>query len=875
MNIERMLILPLIMLGALTCTGCLRTELRDARLNYELDECIREGEWDRSEKLIQEVSEGLPPEGIATKLSAGKIALLVRAYSEMGDHETAFSIGDAYGIRLQSLIQKHRGGKLPAIMTPGGTMDTERQELANAGMVYRAYLESALRTGDLPRFDQARNLIREARTVRDSLYPDKTYGTDYDDYTEVQEVRRMVLMNEGKQAEEKLREIAGHLGKKSRDFSEGILKDQYRVDLLNTGFQLGDAALIRAHVDVCDSRVKLPFLLNVGAVAVSPIFIILGGDEGFHAVPMVYNLLSGGARIPYVQDKTCYLGYADYLEKNWPQAVLNLEQYVSKQELKPEQRAGEFLWRAYDALGDAHEQLGNPDQGLAFYLKAVHAAEIERSSLRKDSFKRRFLIDRARPYERASCLLAAKGEVERAFEIAEKTKARALADLLEGKEVGKTQEVEAGYLAFRREGILKPSIDYDVALSANSKSAIAARKAEYDAVLNNFSQGDKELASFITAQSSSWGELGPLFGEVTLVEFFLGNEEGLAFVGQGPQAGGQAGQLRVVTIKTPRADIFRMVQEFRVSVLSGDSDSKEKGRALYDLLLRPAFPDGVPTRMAIVPHGPLHTLPFAALHDGQGWLIEKSEISTLPAAGVLPYCRQKLGRPRNTALVFGNPDLTQTLPSISQRQWSLPSAEQEAQTVARMFGTGTTVLIGANATEEAFREKAPQADIVHLACHGQFDDLSPSRSALLMAAGAGQDGRLESWEIMKTSLNASFVVMSACETALGEISAGDDVVGLTRGMLYAGTPSLMSTLWQVSDAATAEVMVAFYQRLRAGERPTEALRQAQLQLVGKVGTGTLVRRNVGIGLDQAEGESQTPYSHPYFWAPFVVVGDWQ
>jgi CHAT domain-containing protein len=126
------------------------------------------------------------------------------------------------------------------------------------------------------------------------------------------------------------------------------------------------------------------------------------------------------------------------------------------------------------------------------------------------------------------------------------------------------------------------------------------------------------------------------------------------------------------------------------------------------------------------------------------------------------------------------------------------------------------------------------------------------------------------------------VVLSGCETALGKLSSGDELVGLTRAFIYAGTPSVVASLWKVDDASTASLMSSFYKNLKTKSK-VEALRQAQLDMIrGKVNAQLLAQRGVGgIGkLSDAPSSaihtprlSSVPTSHPYFWAPFILVGD--
>lgn len=181
------------------------------------------------------------------------------------------------------------------------------------------------------------------------------------------------------------------------------------------------------------------------------------------------------------------------------------------------------------------------------------------------------------------------------------------------------------------------------------------------------------------------------------------------------------------------------------------------------------------------------------------------------------------------------------------------AAEAEVERVSGYF-KDKAVYRGREATEGLFRRKSPQADVLHLAVHGEFNDRQPLQSGLLLAQDSEQNGPLQVHELFDLDLQgANLVVASACETALSRIQGGDDLVGLSRGFIYAGTPSLLATLWKVDDPATAQLMAGFYKNWRAqGMSKTEALRQAQQTL-----------------------RAMPQYQHPYYWAPFVLIGDWR
>jgi CHAT domain-containing protein len=253
---------------------------------------------------------------------------------------------------------------------------------------------------------------------------------------------------------------------------------------------------------------------------------------------------------------------------------------------------------------------------------------------------------------------------------------------------------------------------------------------------------------------------------------------------------------------------------------------------LYQRLLAPCAGDLARyRRLIVVPHGPLHYLPFHALHDGRGYLVEAHSLSYLPAGSFLRYGRE--ARPAGEGLLaLGHSALGR-----------LPHAVEEAQAIAGLWGG--QVCLEEAATVAAWRAAAPGQRILHLAAHGEFRPDNPLFSGLELA-----DGWLTTLEVFNLRLSASLVCLSGCQTGRSVVGGGDELLGLMRACLYAGAASLVLSLWAVEDRSTAELMLAFYRSLARGQTKGEALREAQRQALGS-----------------------SPRAHPYYWAPFFLVGD--
>jgi CHAT domain-containing protein len=238
-------------------------------------------------------------------------------------------------------------------------------------------------------------------------------------------------------------------------------------------------------------------------------------------------------------------------------------------------------------------------------------------------------------------------------------------------------------------------------------------------------------------------------------------------------------------------------------------------------------------RLVIVPHGLLHHLPFAALHDGEVHLIQTFEVVMAPSASSLTFCLRPRGRQTNRALVIGH-----------SAEGALPGAVAEAQTVAGLFPG--ELLVEGDVTLTNMRELAPNADLIHVATHGVARLDQPLFSYLRFA-----DGHLTALDCFELELDCALVTLSACESGRGVVAAGDEQIGLPRAFLYAGARAVLHSLWRIDDRATHELMARFYSELRAGLGRGAALRQAQLAAL------------------------ESDNRHPFWWAALVLVGDWR
>jgi CHAT domain-containing protein len=283
-------------------------------------------------------------------------------------------------------------------------------------------------------------------------------------------------------------------------------------------------------------------------------------------------------------------------------------------------------------------------------------------------------------------------------------------------------------------------------------------------------------------------------------------------------------------------------------------------------------------RLIVVPYGAAHLLPFHVLPWSEGEPLAASHtVSYLPSASVLQFARPaERGEPPERLLAVGDPDdmsYASPLGGHKEGARSLPSARTEAEYVASLFPQGEA-LIGAQATEAAVRERLAVYPILHFATHGRLSEEAPMLSSILLAHGS----ELSLYELMGLRLSADLVVLSACRTAVGETTGGDDVLGLTRGLLGAGARAAVVSLWPVEDISTSLLMGEFYRQIQAEGAPAAALRAAQAHLrqltPDQIKKEVAKLRDAGYREARRRGALSPPkdYSHPHYWAPFILVG---
>ena len=501
----------------------------------------------------------------------------------------------------------------------------------------------------------------------------------------------------------------------------------------------------------------------------------------------------------------------------------------------------EIEWRAYRDMANASVR----GRAIGHLERALEVIEDMRSRIKVEEYSSGFMDDKISVYGELIALLIGENHVQRALYTAERAKSRSFLDLLGNRKIS-FRTREAGLLArvdSLRSQMLVLQNRVDAARDSLDREMAQIRTA-LSTALAEIRRLNPELSDMLTVDPWPVDKIRAVLPPGTaLLEFYL-HENTLTSWWVDSKGVNAAVEQRF------DISLDRQIAELRKSLGNGGVITAWT-RPLYQRLIGP-WEDRLPRieHLVIVPHGPLHYLPVALLQNGEGeYLGFKVTTSLAPSATVLGFCLEKglpfldLERDSAAVLAFGNPDL-------GDPEYDLPFAEKEVRSLGRYFPRVTTFL-GSQATESRFYRQSDYPPYVLFSCHGRFDPSNPMHSALILAPDSLNDGRLEVNEIFSLEMNSALVALSACETGLGAVRTGDEVVGLVRSTIYAGSASLMASSWKVDDLATAVLVKRFFRYLSEGKSRARALQMAQ--------------KTVYQYID--------PY--PAYWAAFTLTGDFR
>jgi CHAT domain-containing protein len=508
-------------------------------------------------------------------------------------------------------------------------------------------------------------------------------------------------------------------------------------------------------------------------------------------------------------------------------------------------------YRLNGRLGHLRRLQGRDREAEMHLDLALEQVEQLRGHLAQEALRTSFLRDKTAAYGDLIELHLARGDAEslqQAFSVAERSKSRTLVDLLTGVITPGQDISDDSALAAKLESLQADlSAAYNKVLEASDESDLTEardRAVRLEQEINQLrlrAAGSIAALDQLTEPLSFEAVKAQLPTDLTLVSYHILGEEILAFMHGQSELQVVRDLTRVPVIQ----DLLRHLHAQWDRFLAGadfaqrhmavlEKSAQRVLASLHKELIAPLeswLRRGAP--LAIVPHGVLHHVPFHALFDGKNYLLDRYEVSYAPSATVLALCQQLNAHAPTRALIAGISDAL------------IPAAYAEVQSVARELkesGIEAEMLTDETATLESLKGLAPSFDTLHLACHGQFRADNPMFSALKL-----HDGWLTAADVMQLDLKEALVTLSACESGRGTVFQGDEVIGLPRAFLGAGAAAVVVSLWLVHDETTVMLMTHWYNQMREGMGRAAALREAQRAL-------------------------RESYPHPYYWAPFVLIG---
>jgi len=513
-----------------------------------------------------------------------------------------------------------------------------------------------------------------------------------------------------------------------------------------------------------------------------------------------------------------------------------------------------LTYQAHLLLGNIQAAKGNREKAYASYQSARRALETLRGNLRGEELKIAFIKNRLEVYENLVELCLARQDgtaTEEAFTYVEEAKSRILMDLfvrpapaIAVQTQGQSElvrsirdlreELNWYYNLIEREQ-LQPEQQSPERITSLQKQARRQEK-ELARILREATESDASQAGLQMATHVPIAKIrAALAADTLLVEYFRIRDR-IHVCLLGPRTievlpltleSRVAGLLRLLQFQLSKFHLTRQYLEtFQDSLVQA---TQAHLKELYAELIAPVAGRLQARHLIFVPHGLLHYVPFHALFDGSQHLIDRHTVSYSPSASIYALCQNRTANSSGASLVFGIPDVQ--APAILDEVQALTGVLDQAE-----------LFVGENANESLLRSKGPASRILHIATHGRFRQDNPMFSAIRLG-----DSFLSLFDLYQLRLPVELITLSGCSTGLNVVAAGDELIGLARGLLHAGAQSLVLSLWDVHDKSTAQFMTVFYRLWQEGKTKAEALRSAMLAV-------------------------RSSYPHCYQWAPFILVG---
>ena len=521
-----------------------------------------------------------------------------------------------------------------------------------------------------------------------------------------------------------------------------------------------------------------------------------------------------------------------------PQSALDY--YQRTFDLAKQHGIQEVEWRAAAGMGMILREQQHTSEALSWLSTAVEVVEGMRATLKIDELRNSFQTNKLDLYRDIITLLIDMNRSEDAFNYLERSRSRSFIDLLGNQKI--TFKNEGDQETWHQINTMGSTLDalrselgsYEDP-PADLRNRYRRLKTQYEETILEVKQHNPNLSSFIAVDPLTLKGVQDLLApRVGLVSYFIAkNQLYLWLITQQ--------HTRFTQVTVDESNLLSLITRYRQLVQHLEPVEDEL-HTLYSWLIKPIEQEIANLDvLGIIPDGPLHFLSFAALKHGPTYLVDDIPLFYAPSASVFQFTFAKRQTKKNEkVLAIGNPDL-------GNYNYELPLAELEAQSIKWNYPQ-MDILTGPKATKEWVVKNISQYGIIHLAAHGEFDEFNPLLSSLWLSSPNPENRRLTVKEVFGLELHADLVTLSACQTGLGKLEAGE-LIGLNRAFIYAGTHALVSALWRVDDLSTSVLMKHFY-RNYVTQNKAKSLRQAQL----------IVKKD---------------FPHPSYWAGFSLIGDYQ
>ena len=505
-------------------------------------------------------------------------------------------------------------------------------------------------------------------------------------------------------------------------------------------------------------------------------------------------------------------------------------------------------YQCYNTLGRLKEINSATAEAEQLYLKAIDQMESLRGNIRLDEMRMSFGRDKYQVYENIVNLKLNKGDARAAFHFVERSKSRTLIDLLEKnlETVWDTGVDESPRLQRIRKIREELNIFYSrlnelgtarVTTDTGTKDEIARREQELVELLREVGSEKSGWATLQSLKIASVEEVQAMLrSDQVLVEYYTVGGRFQAFIISRDSFDVVRDFTTIAEVRTSLKGLTFQLSKFHLQTAYVQSHAAQLLQAtqyhlseLHRHLIKPIQDKISAPSLIIVPHQLLHYVPFHSLYDGGAYLVDAQDISRAPSASVLKICLEKKIQRTEQDLVLAVADEM------------TPYIDEEVRALRSLLPKGL-FFVGKEAKEDKLRRYGQTAGKLHIAAHGIFRADNPMFSSLKLG-----DTWLNLFDIFNLQLGAELTVLSACETGMSAVWEGDELLGLARGFFYAGTPSLIVSLWTVNDRSTAQLMRRFYEDLQRGVPKARALQAAMISV-------------------------KAEFPHPYYWAPFILMG---